>query len=411
MTANLDNTVNCGTIWVINYFAGSPLSGWGERHFYLSRRWIEKGYRVTIVSSTFNHMFSSYARADRQYNFEEIEGRRFCWVKTPRYDPRSVKRFWAMMVFALKAYFVPASDAGRPDIIIVSSMPIFSVITGWLLKKRYKAGKFIFEIRDLWPLTPIHLMGYKRHHPMIMFISWIERIGYRKADHIVSVLPNAAAYINSISGDPGKFNYIPNGISEEMVGSDMLPQDILELIPPDKFLIGYAGTIGLANALEYFTKAAVLLKDYQDIHFVLVGDGYLKDSLTNDAEGLKNITFIPKVRKSYMQSLISHFDICFIGRNNTPLFDHGVSSNKYFDYMLASKPVLVSSNRIKDPVEMSDCGIIVDPESAEAIVDGILKLSGMTPEERRAMGERGRAYVLRHHNYTFLSEEYEKLFA
>ena len=41
-----------------------------------------------------------------------------------------------------------------------------------------------------------------------------------------------------------------------------------------------------------------------------------------------------------MQSLLGHFDICFIGRNNSPLFDHGVSSNKYFDYMLASKPVL-----------------------------------------------------------------------
>lgn len=78
--------------------------------------------------------------------------------------------------------------------------------------------------------------------------------------------------------------------------------------------------------------------------------------------------------------------------------------------MLASKPVLVSSNRIKDPVELSDCGIIVEPESAEAIASGILKLSGMTPEERRAMGGRGRGFVLSHHNYSFLSDQYEKLF-
>ena len=151
-----------GTIWVINYFAGTPDSGWGERHYYLSKKWLDDEHKVTIVSSTNNHMFSNFAHANYQYNFEETEGRLFCWVKTPSYNPKSVKRFWAMIVFALKAFFVPVSKAGRPDIIIVSSMPIFSVVTGWLLKKRYKAYKFIFEIRDLWPLTPIHLMGYSR---------------------------------------------------------------------------------------------------------------------------------------------------------------------------------------------------------------------------------------------------------
>ena len=52
---------------------------------------------------------------------------------------------------------------------------------------------------------------------MIMIMSWIEKLGYRKADYIVSVLPNAADYINSISKNPDKFNYIPNGISEEML--------------------------------------------------------------------------------------------------------------------------------------------------------------------------------------------------
>lgn len=408
--SSLNDSHSSENIWVLNFFAGSPASGWGERHYYLSKKWLEDGHRVTIVSSAYNHMFSNYARADHQYNFEHIESRLFCWVKTPKYNPQSVKRFWAMMVFALKTYFVPVSKVGRPDIIIVSSMPIFSVVTGWLLKKRYRANKFIFEIRDLWPLTPIHLMGYSHRNPMIRIMSWLEKFGYRKADHIVSVLPNSADYINSISKNPGKFNYIPNGISEEMLESEQLPADISELIPKDKFIIGYAGTIGLANALEFFAEAARILVDHTDIHFLLVGDGYLKQGLKEKTKDLSNITFIPKVRKSYMQSLLGNFEVCFIGRNNSPLFDHGVSSNKYFDYMLASKPVLVSSNRIKDPVEFSGCGIIVEPDSARTIADGILKLYSLSFEERKLMGEKGRVYVLKYHNFTFLSEQYEKLF-
>jgi glycosyltransferase involved in cell wall biosynthesis len=397
-------------IWIINYFAGSPSSGWGERHFYLSNEWLKAGHSVTIVSSTFNHMFSHFADGRSQFNFEELEGRLFCWIRTPKYNPRSVTRFWAMIVFALKAYFVPPAIAGKPDIVIVSSMPIFPVLTGWLLKKRYRSRKFIFEIRDLWPLTPIHLLGYSRHHPFIMLMAWFERLGYRKADHIVSVLPNSATYINAISGNPEKFNYIPNGISNELLNNIPLPAEIGKLLPQEKFIIGYAGTIGLANALEYLTEAARLLAENRDIHFLLVGDGYLKRELEERTSDLGNISFIPKLGKSYIQSLLAHFDICFIGRNGSPLFDHGVSSNKYFDYMLAGKPVLVSSNKIKDPVELSGCGIIVEPDDANAIAQCILELYALPPRERHDMGVRGKEYVLKYHNYTYLGQQYERLF-
>ena len=37
------------TIWVINYFAGTPESGWGERHFYFSKYWIKQGYKIIWI--------------------------------------------------------------------------------------------------------------------------------------------------------------------------------------------------------------------------------------------------------------------------------------------------------------------------------------------------------------------------
>jgi len=355
-------------------------------------------------------MFNHFADDSHQYNFEDVEGALFCWIRTPKYDPRSVMRFWAMLVFAIKAYFVPVSKAGRPDVIIVSSMPIFPSLTGWLLKKRYNARKFIFEIRDIWPLSAQLMLGYSKWHPVIMFMAWFEKIGYRKSDHIVSVLPNAAGHINPISGNPSKFNYIPNGISEELLQNEPLPEEILALLPEDKFVIGYTGTIGMANALEYLVESAQLLSENKHIHIVLVGDGYLKEELLVKSRSLNNITFIPKIRKSYMQAMIELFDVCFIGRNNTPLFDHGVSSNKYFDYMLASKPVLVSSNRIKDPVELSGCGIIVKPDSAEAIRAGILGMVALSPAQREVLGRKGKEYVKQYHSFDYLSDTYEKLF-
>lgn len=399
---------NLKTIWVINMFAGSPQSGWGERHYYLAQKWRAHGYAVTIVSSTYNHMFQHFAKDENTFNFEEVNGIRFCWVKTPSYKATSILRFWAMLVFAFKAFFVPVARAGKPHSIIVSSMPIFPTVTGWLLKKRYKASKFIFEIRDLWPLTPMYLLGYSKWHPVIIFIRFFETLGYKKSDYIVSLLPNAYKHIDKISKEPKKFRYIPNGSDEQTILTEPLESPVQELIPQNKFMIAYTGTLSFANAMEFLMEATHIIKE-ESIHFLIVGDGY-KVSELKEKSNKKNTTFISKIPKSQVQTLLQHASVCYVGRYASPLYKYGVSYNKYFDYMLAKKPVLESSELIKDNVELSGCGIIVPPENAQAIADGIMQLYAMSAKEREAMGMKGYEYVKKYHSFEYLSRQYETLF-
>jgi len=397
-------------IWVINQFAGTDKSGWGERHYYFSKRWHEKGYNVTIISGSYNHVFNNLPDAPEKYNFEEVKGINFCWIKVPKYNPRSFMRFWSFFIFTLKSYFVPHKMAGKPDYIIVSSMPIFPVVTGYLLKKRYKAKKFIFEIRDLWPLTLIHLGGFSKSHPAVKFLGWFEKFGYKYADAIVSLLPNAKKHINDIANAGHKFHYIPNGLDNSVLNKEPLDDYIEDNIPEDKFIIGYTGTIGLANALEYFVEAAELLKEDDRFHFVIIGDGYLKSELKERSGNYGNITFFDKIEKNKVASAIELFDVCFVGRNDSPLFKHGVSANKYFDYMLAGKPILDSNNYIKDPVELSGCGVIVKPESSVLIKKAIERMYEMSSKELKELGEKGKYYVTKHHNISFLADKYIDLF-
>ena len=241
-------------------------------------------------------------------------------------------------------------------------------------------------------------------------VGWFEKFGYQKSDVIVSLLPNAHTYIDKISGDPSKFNWISNGIDENLLGNEQLPESIINQIPVHKFIVGYTGTMGMANALEYLIEASILIKEKTDVHFVLVGDGYLKNNLIDQTLGNTNITFIHKINKNQVQNMLKLFDICFIGRNDTKLFDYGVASNKYFDYMLASKPILESSNAIKSPAELSGCGLIVKPESGNAIVEGIYKFQSLTTQQLGNMGTDGCRYVKKYHNFEFLSDKYLKLF-
>ncbi|MFD2567770.1 glycosyltransferase family 4 protein [Pseudotenacibaculum haliotis] len=400
-------------IWVLNMTSGKPDSGWGERHYYFSKYWVKNGYEVKIISGSYNHLFKNQPTIDetKKFTLEEVEeGITFCWVKVPKYDGGSVFKLWSMIRFAFRTRKLNADLLGKPDYILVSSMPIFPIVTGWYLKKKLKAKKLFFEIRDLWPLTPMYLKGYPKWHPIVLVMAWIEKFGYRKSDAIVSLLPNAHMYIDKISKDPSKFFWIPNGIDESLLNKELLPAEITQQIPKDKFVIGYTGTMGMANALEYLIDCSILLKENDDIHFVLVGDGYLKEELKNKVSGNNNVTFIDKINKDQVQEMLKNFSVCFVGRNNTPLFDYGVSSNKFFDYMLAGKPVISSSNKIKDPVELSGCGYVVEPESAESIKEAVLKLQAMTEEERNNLGTKGLNYVKKYHNFSYLSNLYIKLF-
>jgi len=399
-------------IWVLNQTAGKPDSGWGERHYNFSKYWIKKGYAVKIISGSYNHLFINQPKtSNKTFTLEEVEdGITFCWVKIPTYDGGSVFKLWSMIVFAFKTIFLKSSLIEKPAIIIVSSMPIFQILAGIYLKRKFKAEKLFFEIRDLWPLTPMYLSGFSKYHPMVIIMKWIEKYGYKKSDEIISLLPNAHSYINKISGNPSKFHWISNGIDENLLKKEPLPESILKMIPTNKFIIGYTGTMGMANALEYLIKASLELEENKNIHFVLVGDGYLKAKLMNLTRNNENITFINKINKNQVQNMLKLFDICFIGRNDTKLFDYGVASNKYFDYMLASKPILESSNRIKSPAELSECGIVVNPESSVAIIEGINKLEAMSTKELEKLGEKGYHYVKKYHNFDYLSEKYLNLF-
>ena len=397
-------------IWVINQFAGNPKSGWGERHYFFSKYWIRKGYNVSIISGSFNHVFKTLPTVKKNFEVEYYDSTRFCWVKVPHYNPKSIFRFWSFLIFSLKLIFLPISKIGKPDIIIVSSMPIFPILTAFFLKVFYSSKALFFEIRDLWPLTLIHLGKKSINHPAVKFIAWFEKFGYRKSDKIISLLPNAKNHFEKVAEAGEKFIYIPNGLDHSVLKPEKLPDYISSKIPKSKFIIGYTGTIGLANALEFFVDAAILLKNDNRFHFIIIGDGYLKDELVKRSYNLKNINLFSKISKNQVSSAVKKFDICFVGRNNSPLFKHGVSANKYFDYMIEGKPILDSNNFIKDPVELSGCGIIVKPDCSKSIVDGILKFYKMTKEERTQMGNLGKYYVSKNHSIKYLSEKYINLF-
>ena len=400
------------TIWIINDYAGSRYHGMEFRNYYFAKEWVKKGYKVYIITASYMHLFKKLPNVKGSYTFEEIDGIDYIWVKVPHYkNSTDKKRVLKWFVFTLKLFFLPFYKMSKPDVVIASPMAPFLVIPAYKIAKKYGA-KFIYEVKDIWPLSIIELGGISPKHPLIRMMSWCERFAITKADNVVSSLQNYGEHLKNDLGIDKEFTWICNGVDlDEMKSIEPLSDSIKNKIPKDKFIVGYAGTVGIANSLETFCKTAKVLKDYKDIVFVIVGDGDQKENLVKTYGNLDNILFLEPIPKNQVQSMLKLFDVCYIGLKKEKLFRFGVSPNKLFDYMYSKKPVLyaIDSGRY-NIVDLSECGVVAKAEDEFSVKEAVLKLYKMDKNKLERLAQNGNDYVKRHFTYEILAGEFEKLF-
>ncbi len=401
-------------ILLINHYAGSSFHGMEYRPYYLAREWVKMGYKVTIISASYSHLRRKNPDIKKEIQEEIIDGIKYLWIKTPDYQGNGMKRIINMFIFVMKLIKNIGKFAKeiKPNVVIASSTYPLDIYPAYIISRLSKA-KLVFEVHDLWPLTPIELGKMPKWHPFIVIMQIAEDFAYKKSYKVVSILPKALDYMVTRGLNPKKFVHIPNGIDiEEWENfNTSLPsqhQEIIENLKKEcKFLVCYAGSFGVANALDYFVECAIYLKDLP-IALILVGQGPEKEKLQRYAEknDLNNVIFLPSVPKNAIRDLLSKMDILYISLRKSSLFRFGVSPNKVFDYMMSGKPVIYAIEAGNDLVLESGCGVSIHPEDPIAIADAIRKLMKMSPLEREEMGNKGRKYVINNHDYKFLAKRF-----
>ena len=266
-------------ILLIDHYAGSPQYGMEYRPYYLAREWIRRGHRVIIIAASFSHVRIKQPIVNRNISEELIDDIQYIWIKTPSYKGNSVRRVWNILTFVgkLTALSKKLSKEFKPDVVVASSTYPLDIYPAYLIS-RFAKAKIIFEVHDLWPLSPIELGKMPKWHPFIIMMQIAEDFAYKKADRVISILPKAIDYMVSRGLVPEKFLHIPNGIDIDEWESfnALLPpqhQDTIERLKQErKFLICYAGSHGVANALDYLIESASHLKDLP-VTLILVGQG------------------------------------------------------------------------------------------------------------------------------------------
>lgn len=386
--------------------------GMEYRPYYMAREWIKLGHNVTIVAASFSHLRSKQPHITSSLQEEDIDGIRYIWLKTPSYSGNGLGRVRNMLCFIWKLYrYLPRITKNlRPKAVIASSTYPLDIFPAYRLAKRFDA-KLIFEVHDLWPLSPMELGQMSPHHPFIWVMQRGEDFACKHADRIISILPLANRHLETRGMAFEKFVHVPNGINvkEWQTENTELPLEHKVFLKEHQgsFLVGYAGSFGLANALHYLISAAPMLQD-KKIVFVLIGQGAEKTNLIRLTKKLKvdNVFFLPTISKIGIPLCLNNFDCLIMTARRSKLCQYGISLNKIFDYMMSGRPIINAIEAGNDPVKEAGCGLSVEAENPEAIAKGIVKIYNMTEEERRHMGEKGKKYVLEHNAYPVLAASF-----
>lgn len=402
------NVENSKNIWIINQYGSTPSTGLGGRHFYFSQELAKQGHNVYEIASTANHLLHTQPSIVKNIDFESISGFTFVWVKMPRYvGAHSKQRVLNWFLFPWRIQKLAKLIKDKPDVILCSSPSPLVFLGAQRLAKRF-SSRLVFEVRDIWPLTLTEIGGYSVKHPLVRLMQWVEDKAYRDSDRVVSNLKNSIEHMVQHGLERDKFTWVANGFSLEEVRKKVpLSETLEQQLPKGKFIVGYTGTLGVANSMGTLVDAAEMLRAYTSIVFVLVGNGKEKERLASivNAKKLQNIIFIEPIPKVQIQAMLSKFDACFIGWIKDDIYRFGIAANKIPEYLYSGKPIVHAYSGACDPVAKYNAGVLAEAENPEQLSDAILRLFQMTKAERKKMGDNGREAALEEYEYGMLAKK------
>ena len=379
-----------------------------------ARYFVKRGYEVTVLTTVPNYPSGIIPAEYRGHVIQQGVDEGIRIVRVWSYvSPNKgfLRRILAQLSFGCLAPFLGGMAAGRPDVIIVESPPLFDAIAGrmmaWL-----KHCPFIFTVSDLWPESAVQL-GMLHNRILIKLAEWLEWSTYRKAGAVWALTEGIRDTLLKRGLAAEQVFRLTNGVDTSGFRPMPKVQARAELGWEDGFTVLYAGTHGIAQGLSCVLDAAERVGNHAGIHFILAGDGAVKEELVADAQRrkLRNVRFLEAQAHNRMPLLLAGSDVCLVPLRKLTVFEGAVPS-KMYEAMACARPIVlgVEGEARRMAEQEAGAALAVEPENADALVTAILFLREH-PEVVEALGWRGRKFVEKRFDREQLTAELEKRIA
>lgn len=396
-------------IWIMNHYATSMFEDKAGRHYWFAEHLMALGHTVSVFcATTFLNGEREIDTKGRMFSIKKVNHIPFVFVKTIPSQGNGLARVRNWVLFYRNLFPVTkryAKKYGKPDVIIASSVHPLTMVAGIQIAKRLKVP-CICEIRDLWPEAIFQFGISNEKSPLgralIMGEHWI----YKNADALIFTKEGDTDYLKEKKWtipqggdiDLNKCYYINNGIDlvayDERIRTNTFEDE--DLNDDSKFNVTYAGTIRPVNNVGNLLDTAALLKTepgYEDVQFLIFGDGIQLPDLKKrvEEENLDNVKLKGFVSRQYIPYILSRSSINMLNyAQNQYNWARGNSSNKLFEYMASGKPVISTVHMGYSIINRYNCGVELDEDTPEALVEKIKYFHDMNKENREKIGVNAR---------------------
>lgn len=373
---------------------------------------VKHGHQVTVITGApnypYGHVFSTYR--NRIYQVQTLDGVRV--IRTWSYISPS-KKLWPRLLhygsYSATAFYGGLA-AGRPDVLVSFSPPLPLGLSAWLLSRIWQAP-WVLQLEDLYPDAAI-AAGIMKNKKIIDFFLWMERFLYAKS-HLISVIsesfrktllaksvPNTKIKLIPVWADPDEVRPLPKENSFRRDHG-----------LADKFLVMYAGNIGLTSCLEDILQAAEILREQTEIQFVIVGEGVKKEALEAEVQSkqLTNMLVLPYQPRGIFPEMLAAADIVLVTLNTGAAFSSLPS--KVFSAMSSARPVLTVApleSELARIIEEAGCGWTVPPGSPREVA-GVILTASSQELALNCMGQNGRDHLEKYFSRDRCVGAYEKM--
>ncbi|MFN4273695.1 MAG: glycosyltransferase family 4 protein [Aliihoeflea sp.] len=385
------------TFWFFNHYASTPDQP-STSAFFVGRELVRRGNRVTFFASAHNYYFQRRTKGRRWslWSSETVEGVTFVWISTTPASARPVLRMVNMLSYAIVAFLAGLFRRERPDYVIGTCPHPFAGATAWVISL-LRGGRFIYEIRDIWPESLERYNSGLLWRTVIAFFGALQKFLYRRARLITSVLPGIATYFRDIGVEVRAIAHLPNCIELSPAGTAAATDAAATDDGTGAFRFYYVGGFSRYQGLPVLIDAVGLLaKDPEcpAFEFHLVGAGSEKEAVVDYARqhGSPNVHFHPPVPRQDVQSVLARADC-----NIFHLLDigealrYGVSPNKLIEYLLSGKPMIFALPFEWPLLSQSAVGFEARCGDAESLAGAMRRMLDADAETRQAMGANARA--------------------
>ena len=381
----------------INYspeLTGIPVYNTGMAEFL-----INKGFDVTVYTAF--PYYPDWLKRDEDkgklFVKEIINGvnirRSYLYVPYPVNTIKRIIHEFSFVVSSSVNYLM----GPMADLTIVVSPPLLAGFPIWLLS-RLKRSRILFHVQDLQPDAAIEL-GMLNNRLLARILYKIEKAIYDRVDWVTTI---SSGMLDRI---------LEKGVAEKRAfllrnwGNDdvVVPEDKNTVYRSEhsfkgKYVVLYAGSFGVKQGLDILVEVAEILKGNTDIHFLMAGNGAVKNQLVQyvTSKSIDNITFLPPQPFEKLSDLLATADVSIVPQRKEA--KDIVLPSKVLNIMASGRPIIATAepdSELGRIIDAAKCGLLVEPGNAEDLSKVILHLKDNF-DKAEVFGINGRDYLDKH---------------